>query len=128
MAAAICDNGFTSTHADPEVWIRSANTHSEMLLVYVDDILVFAQEPKVIMSALGQLYELTPESVKEPDLYLGANMEKVQLPSGKTEWATPSRRYVKNAVKVVESLIIEDDPEAKLLVDCQESVSWRLYA
>jgi hypothetical protein len=33
---------------------------------------------------------------------------------GKTEWAMGSKTYVKNAVKVVESLIAEDDPEAKL--------------
>ena len=114
LAATLHDIGFTSTQTDPDVWIRSANTHNEMILVYVNDILVFAREPKVIMNALGQLYELKPESVKEPDLHLGANMEKVQLPSGKTEWAMTSRTHVKNAVKVVESLIIEDDTEAKL--------------
>jgi len=39
---------------------------------------------------------------------------KVQLPNGKVEWAMGSRTYVKNAVRVVESLIAEDDPEAKL--------------
>lgn len=66
------------------------------------------------MNELGKLYELQPESVHEPNIYLGADMEKVQLPSGKTEWAMGSKTYVKNAVKVVESLIAEDDPEAKL--------------
>ena len=30
------------------------------------------------------------------------------------KWATGSRMYVRNAVRVVESLIAEDDPEAKL--------------
>jgi hypothetical protein len=49
-----------------------------MELVYVDDILVFAKEPKVTMDELGKLYELKPESVHEPDIYLRANMEKVQ--------------------------------------------------
>ena len=42
-------------------------------------------------------------------------MEKVKLPNGKVECAMGSHSYVKNAVKVVESLIAEDDPEqAKL--------------
>ena len=85
-----------------------------MVLVYVDDILVFAKDPKVTMNELGKLYELKPESVKEPDIYLGANMEKVQMPDGRVEWTMGSRAYVKNAVKVVESLIAEDDPDAKL--------------
>ena len=67
------------------------------------------------MNELGKLYELKSESVHEPNIYLGADMEKAQLPSGKTEWAMGSKRtYVKNAVKVIESLIAEDDPEAKL--------------
>jgi hypothetical protein len=54
-----------------------------MVLVYVGDILIFSKYPKVTMDKLGKLYELNPERVKEPDLYLGANMEKVQLPNGK---------------------------------------------
>jgi hypothetical protein len=62
-----------------------------MVLVYVDDILVFAKEPKVTMDELDKLYELKSGSVHEPDVYLGADMEKVQLPSGKTEWAMGSK-------------------------------------
>ena len=82
----------------------------------VNDILIFAKEPKATMDELGRLYELKPESVCEPNIYLGADMEKVQLPSGKVEWAMGSKIYVKNTVKkVVETLsIAEDDPEAKL--------------
>ncbi len=64
--------------------------HYDLVLVYVDDILIFAKDPKMAMNELGKLYELKPESVKEPDIYLGANIEKVQLPSGKVEWAMGS--------------------------------------
>ena len=114
-AATLRDLQFTSTQADPEnVWIQSGGTHYDMVLIYVDDILIFSKDLKVTMDELGKLYKLKPESVKEPNLYLGANMEKVQLPNGKVEWAMGSRTYVKNAVLVVESLIAEDDPEAKL--------------
>jgi hypothetical protein len=66
---------FTSSQADPDVWIRSAGTH--YVLVFVDDILVFAKEPKTTMNELGKLYELKPESVHEHDIFLGANTEKV---------------------------------------------------
>jgi hypothetical protein len=41
-------------------------------------------------------------------------MEKVQLPNGKVKWSMGSKTYVKNAIRVVEALIMEDDPEAKL--------------
>ena len=114
LAATLRDLNFTSTQANPGVWIRSAGAHYDMVLVYVDDILVFAKEPKMTMDELGKLYELKPESVHKPDIYLGAKTEKVQFPNGKVEWAMGSKTYVKNAIKVVEALIAEDDPESKL--------------
>jgi hypothetical protein len=41
-------------------------------------------------------------------------MEKVHLLSGRVKWAMASQMYVKNAVRLVESLIAEDNPEVKL--------------
>ena len=42
-------------------------------------------------------------------------MEKVKLPDDKVVWSmVGSKTYVKNAIRVVEALITEDDPEAKL--------------
>jgi predicted nucleic acid-binding protein len=58
FAGTLRDMGFVSTKADPDVWIRSAADHYEMILVYVDDILVFAKEPRKIMTAVGECYEL----------------------------------------------------------------------
>jgi hypothetical protein len=84
LAATLRDLHFSSTQADPDVWIRSAETHYEMVLVYVDDTLIFSKDPRTIMNQLGALYELKPESVKEPDVYLGANIEKIQLRDGRT--------------------------------------------
>jgi hypothetical protein len=114
LAETLRDMTFASTKAVPDVWIRSSGTHYDMVLVYVDDILIFAKDPKVTVDELGKMYELKPKSVHEPDIYLGADMEMVQLPNGKVEWAMGSKTYVKNAFKVVEALIAECDPEAKL--------------
>jgi hypothetical protein len=76
------------------------------------------------MDELGKLYELKPKSVHKPDIYLGTNMEKVQLPNGIVERAMDSKTYIKNAIKVVEALIAEDDPEAggKAEVDSAEPI------
>jgi hypothetical protein len=71
LAATLRDMNFTSSQADPDVWIWSAATHYDMVLVYVDDILVFAKDPKATVNELGKLYEHKPESVHEPDIYLG---------------------------------------------------------
>jgi hypothetical protein len=46
------------------------------VLVYVDNILVFAKEPKITMDELWKLYKLKPESVHKPDVYLGANRKR----------------------------------------------------
>jgi Reverse transcriptase (RNA-dependent DNA polymerase) len=114
LAGTLRDLGFTSTQADPDVWIKQMSDHYEMVLVYVDDILIFSRNPKQVMDDLGKLYEMKPESVREPELYLGANMEKVQLPDGRSEWAMTSRTYVKNAVKTVENLLAEDGEETRM--------------
>jgi hypothetical protein len=114
LAGTLRDLGFTSTQADPDVWIKQTPDHYEMVLVYVDDILIFSRNPKQVMDDLGKLYEMKPESVREPELYLGANIEKVQLPDGRSEWAMTSRTYVKNAIKTVENLLAEDGEETRM--------------
>ena len=67
LAATLRNLKFTSLQADPDVLIRSSGMYYDMVLVYVDDILVFAKDPKITMIELGKLYELKSESVHEPD-------------------------------------------------------------
>jgi hypothetical protein len=47
-------------------------------------------------------------SDKEPDIYLGADVKKVQMPDGREVWATSPHNYVKNAITTVEGLLAED--------------------
>ena len=103
-----------STQADPDIWIQNAGTHYDMVLVFIDDILVYAKELRITMDKLGKLYELKPESIHTPDVYLRANMEKEQLPSGRVVLTIDSKCYVRNAVKLVEALLDENNPEARL--------------
>ncbi len=123
LAATLRDVKLTSSQANPDVWTRSAGMHYDMVLVYVDGILVFVKKPKTTMNELGNFYEVKPESVHEPVIYLRANVDKVQLPDGKVEWSTGSKMYVKNAIRVVEALITEDDPEAKLKMSARNPFS-----
>ena len=64
----------------------------EMVLIYVDDILCCSHAPKGTMDALAELYELKAGSVGEPTQYLGANIEKFQLPDGRVVWSLSSRQ------------------------------------
>jgi hypothetical protein len=79
-----------------------------MLLVYVDDVLAISHEPKVLIDAIGEYYKVKPGSDKEPDIYLGANVKKVQMPDGSEVWATSPCDYIKNVIKTVKSLLAED--------------------
>jgi hypothetical protein len=65
------------------------------------------------MNELGKLMNLCPK-VYTSLIFTSANMEKVQLPDRKVKWSMGSKTYVKNAIRVVEAIITEDNPEAKL--------------
>ena len=105
---------FESTLADPNVWIRRARRpednyeYYEMLLVYVDDVLIVSHQPDSIADEIDNHYKIKPGSRKPPDIYLGADVAKVQTAGGHEVWSTSSKSYVQNAVKVVENLLVED--------------------
>jgi Reverse transcriptase (RNA-dependent DNA polymerase) len=74
FSGSIKDLGFNSTMIDPDVYIRKnfrndSTPYYEMILVYVDDVLCISSEPKGVMEALGELYELKDGSVCEPTLF-----------------------------------------------------------
>ncbi len=113
LVQALHDIGFVSTTADPDVWIWAAVQgdgfeYYEMLFVYVEDVLMLSHQPKVLIDAIGEYYKVKPGSDKEPEIYLGANIEKVQMPDGREVWASSPCDYVNNAIKTIESLFEED--------------------
>jgi hypothetical protein len=113
LAQALRDLGFESSLADPDVWLRAAVRddgfeYYEMLLVYVDDILAVSHKAKEVIDSIGKYYKVKPGSDKAPEIYLGANIDKVQMPDGREVWASSPRDYVRNAIKTVEGLFSED--------------------
>ena len=112
LAESLEDLGWVNTIADPDVYRRESvrkngNRYYELLLVYVDDILVVSHDPKSTMDRIGQMYDLK-DSVKRPQRYLGANIERRQTRDGRVVWAMSSRDYVRNAVQVVKDMLHED--------------------
>jgi hypothetical protein len=79
-----------------------------MLLVYVDNVLAISHEQKVLIDAIGEYCKVKLRSDKEPDIYLGANVEKVEMPYSTEVWATSPCDYVKNAIKTVKGFLVED--------------------
>ena len=108
--------GYAPMKADPDLWMRPAvkpdgTEYYEYLLAYVDDLCGMSMDTKHMFHSIGELFKLKKESVKEPDLYLGADIEKVQLPSepGKTRWAMSSTNYTKKAIEEVERELTKVD-------------------
>jgi hypothetical protein len=87
-----------------------------MLFVYTDDILITSHQCDTIADGIDNHYKIKPESRKAPEIYLGADVAKVQTAGGHEVriWSTSSKTYVQNAVKVVENLLIEDGKDMQL--------------
>ena len=100
--------GFKSKGGDPDVWMRPATRADgslvyEYVLLYTDDCLVVSDNAEEILKKeIGRYFQLKPESIGPPSLYLGGHMRKVELKSGTTAWAFSSTQYVQAAVANVE--------------------------
>lgn len=114
LAGTLRDLGFQDTRADPDVWRRPATKpdgtqYYELLLVYVDDILLASHDPRITLKAIGEVYDIKAGSLGPPDTYLGAQIYKHHLPDGTWAWGMTSEKYVKNAVVTVEDLLRNED-------------------
>jgi hypothetical protein len=96
LAQALQDLGYQSTKADPDVWIHKAvhddgHPYYEMLFVYVDDILALSHQSEAAITEITQFFTAKEGSMKPPEIYLGANISKLQTPDGREVWATSPR-------------------------------------
>jgi hypothetical protein len=113
LAQLLQDLGYKSSQANPDVWMREAvkaNGHQyyEMLFVYVDDILALSHQATKSIAEITNFFKAKDGSIKPPEIYLGADIARMQLPDGKEVWSTSPRTYVKNSILVVKRLLEED--------------------
>ena len=79
-----------------------------MLFVYVDDILAVSNKATDVIKEITEFYKMKEGSIKPPDIYLGANIMKVQMPDSREVWGSSSRDYVKNSINTIKRLFEED--------------------
>ena len=99
--------------ADPKVWIREAMRpdgydYYEMILVYVDAIMIVSHLCDELARQIGDFYKIKEGSQGPPTLYLGADTENIQTKDGSDRWTTSSTSYITNAIETVEVLLTED--------------------
>jgi hypothetical protein len=107
LAETLYDLGYTSTKADPDVWIRPATKpdgfkYYEMLLVYVDDVLCISHDAEATMSGIQTTFKLKGDKVEVPTNYLGAQVTK-KIINGVLCWTMSSEQYIKAAIANVEN-------------------------
>jgi hypothetical protein len=98
MADTLTSAGFQSCKADADVRMRPATKENgekyyEYILCYVDDILCCSEKPQHIMDYLGGVYKLKPGSIKELDVYLGADVKKFTIGVDQSAWGISPDTY-----------------------------------
>ena len=93
--------GFQSSLADPDLWFKPSTTpdgrdYYSYILVYVDDILVMDHDPKRFMLQLQSSYTVRKDTIKVPDQYLGADIDRIYFQDGSYAFTMVSSSYIKN--------------------------------
>jgi hypothetical protein len=63
--------GFCPYKKDLDVWVKDCNTHSEYVLVYVDNIMIIGNETRPFLDALIKEHCLKLKEVGKPTYHLG---------------------------------------------------------
>ena len=94
--------------------LNSGSPYYELLLVYVDDVLCISHAPEeAVMKAIGGRFEIKNDEIAPPKTYLGADVEKFQLPDQTYAWSLTCNTYVTNAIETVQQLLREDGRQLK---------------
>jgi hypothetical protein len=93
LAQILQDIGYISSKVDPDIWLRKAAKddgfeYYEMLFVYVHDILALSHRAKNAIEEITKFYQAKEGSMKPPEIYLSANISKMQLQDSCKVWTT----------------------------------------
>ena len=95
VMAAMLEMGWTSSEAQPDIWIRKSGDKYDRIGFYVDDLILTGSDPGDIIEELGEYF--TFKFIADPEEYLGAEIKQTE-----TGLALCSRRYILNAIDTIE--------------------------
>jgi len=107
FAATVEELGFIPNPQDPDLYVRprtrdNGEEYYEILLVYVDDLLIAGFEPRKTLEQILKTggYELKPGSDVEPEIYLGGNIGKHTFEGDPVpKWTCSAEKYLSNALE-----------------------------
>ena len=112
---------FTSTNVDQDVYRRKSFytdkngnqvAYYELLLVYVDDVLLVSKDPGKVMEMIGERYRLK-DGWSKPTQYLGAEIFEHTFEDGDRAWGFSSKKYITSVVNQVKKMLEEDGRSLK---------------
>lgn len=113
--------GYESCLADQDLWFKSevnpSNGHKyySYILLYIDDILCIHHDADTTIRRIGKYFHMKPDSIGDPDIYLGAKLRQTKLPNGVIAWVLSPNKYVHEAVKSVEQHLAKEYDGRELL-------------
>ena len=112
--------GYQSCLADQDLWYKAETRPSDghkyysYILLYVDDVMSIRHDSETPIRIIDKYFHMTPDSIGDPDIYLGAKLRQTRLPNGVVAWALSPSKYVHEAVKSVEQHLAKEYDGRKL--------------
>ena len=105
--------GYQSCLADHDLWYKpvqkaDGTEYYSYILCYVDDILVIHHDPMPILNKIDKFFALKPDSVGDPDMYLGTKLRRHLCPNGVWSWTMSPSKYVQEAVNNCEKYLSDN--------------------
>mmetsp|Transcript_37601 Transcript_37601/g.53010 ORF Transcript_37601/g.53010 Transcript_37601/m.53010 type:complete len:1380 (-) Transcript_37601:246-4385(-) len=114
LADCMRELGYKPCQADPDLWLKpevrpeDGFKYYAYALLYVDDILIIHHDGNRALKAVDKFFPMKPDSMGDPDFYLGAKVRLYQLPNGVKAWALCPSKYVQDAVRNVKEYAKEN--------------------
>ena len=95
VMAAMLEMGWTSSEAQPDIWIRRNGDKYDRIGFYVDDLILSGSDPSDVILELEKHF--TFKFITEPEEYLGAEIKQTEF-----GLALSSRRYINSTIETIE--------------------------
>jgi len=108
-------NAYLNAECREKVWFQAGLEipYYDLLLVYVDDVLLISKNPDEVMEQIGKTFRLK-EGYGKPITYLGAETYQHVAEDGSIRWVLGSGKYVKNIVEQVKEMLEQDGRSFKV--------------
>jgi hypothetical protein len=118
LAGVLHDLNYRPSFADPDVRLRAATKpccfeYYEMVLCYVDDVMVISHEPGRTTDGIQAVFKLKGDKASAPDMHLGITLEKKPNSKGVDCWTMSPDKCIKAAIENVEKKLGGELPFSK---------------